>query len=169
MKCISSVLLQIASVDELDVVRARWELHGDAEDRVDELALCDGVAFGYPADLPFADGMHRLIARDRSVRTLDRSESEARRNALLDEAMVLLDDVVQIRRSSAPTAWTEFARLLQFGNRAGIRRMPVNVDYSRARSPAGECQAQEQLRRNQTPLRRQHELDRLAGGIDRTI
>jgi hypothetical protein len=27
--------------------------------------------------------------------------------------------------------------------------MPVQVDYSRARSPAGECQAQEQLRRNQ--------------------
>ena len=65
-----------------------WELRGDAEDRVDELALRDGIAFGYPAGLPFADGMHRLVARDLSARTVDRSEAEARRNPLLDEAMV---------------------------------------------------------------------------------
>ena len=69
---------------------------GDAEDCMDKLALRDSIAFSNPADLTFANGMHRLVAFDRSACTLYRSESKARRNPLLDEPMVLLDDVVQI-------------------------------------------------------------------------
>lgn len=45
------------------------------EDRVDELALPDGIALGYQADLTFADCMHRLVTFDGSASTLDRSES----------------------------------------------------------------------------------------------
>jgi hypothetical protein len=71
-----------------------WELRGDAEDRVDELALRDGIALGDPAELTFADSMHRLVAGNRSASTLHRPESEARSNPLLDESMVLLNDVV---------------------------------------------------------------------------
>ena len=74
------------------------ELRGDAEDGVDELPLRYGIALSNPADLSFSDCMHRLVTLDRSARTLDRSESEARRDPLLDESMVLLDDVVQVRR-----------------------------------------------------------------------
>jgi hypothetical protein len=76
------------------------------------LALRDGIALGYPTDLTFADGMHRLVARDRSASTLYRSESKARRNPFFDESMVLLDDVVQMRRRSTATAATEFTGLL---------------------------------------------------------
>ncbi len=66
----------------------------DAEDCVDELALRYRIALGDPADLTFADGVHGLVALDRSVCTLRRSEPEARRNPLLDEPMVLSDDVI---------------------------------------------------------------------------
>jgi hypothetical protein len=94
------------------------KLGSDTEDRMNELALRNSIALGDPADLTFADCMHRLVALDSSARALHRSESEACANPLLDEAMVLLDDVVQIGRSSAPTTSSEFTGLLQFGNRA---------------------------------------------------
>jgi len=83
--------------------------------------------------------------------------------------MVLLDDVVQIRRGSAATTAAQFAGVLQFGNCSRIRRMAIDVDHPRRPSAAAECQPQEKLRRDQVPFGRQHELDRLAGRIDATV
>jgi transposase len=65
-----------------------------------------------PADLPFSNCMHRLVTFDRSTRALHRTEIEARRDPLLDESMILLDDVVHVRRCSATTTPAEFAGLL---------------------------------------------------------
>jgi len=95
---------------------------------MDKLALRDSIAFSNPADLTFANGMHRLVAFDRSACTLYRSESKARRDPLLDEPMVLLDDVVQIGRRPAAAVTTKFAGRLQVGDRAGVGWMPVHVD-----------------------------------------
>ena len=75
-------------------MRAHAELRSDAEDCMDKLLLRYGIAFRHPADLTFSDCMHRLIALDRLARPLHGSEAEARRNALLDEPMALLDDIV---------------------------------------------------------------------------
>ena len=61
---------------------------------MDELTLRYSIALGEPADLTFTDCMHRLVASDCSARTLHRSESEARRNPLLDEPMVLLNGLI---------------------------------------------------------------------------
>src|SRR5689334_14618982 len=80
------------------------ELRGDAEDAVNELTLSCRIAFGDPADLTFADCMHRLVTLDRSPRSFSRTEVEARRNPHLDDAMVWLDDVIQIRHRSAAAA-----------------------------------------------------------------
>jgi hypothetical protein len=63
---------------------------------VDELTLTYWITLRHPADLPFADRMHRLVTLNRSPSTFRRSEPETCRNSVLDETMVLLDDVVQI-------------------------------------------------------------------------
>src|SRR3954451_4549813 len=73
--------------------------------------------------------MHRLVAVDGSTSALDRSEPEACRDPLLNESVVLLDDVVQIRCRSAATAATEFTGLLQLSDSGGIGRMPVHSGF----------------------------------------
>src|SRR5215471_8775675 len=131
----ASVLLQIARARRRRCL-CRWELRSDAEDCMDKLALRDSVALSNPAYLTLADRMHCLVGFDRSACTFYRSESKARRDPLLDEPMVLLDDVVQIGRRPAATATTKFAGLLQVGDRAGVGWMSVDVDHSRTWSSA---------------------------------
>jgi hypothetical protein len=94
---------------------------------VDELSLSDWIVLTNPADLPFADGVHYLVTLNRSARARRRMKTEARHDPLLDETMVLLDDVVQVRRGSAAAASTKFARLLQLGDCAGRIEGPIEV------------------------------------------
>jgi len=70
------------------------ELHRDAKEGMNETLLPDHIALRQPPDLAFPDHMHRLVTVDRPQRTFCRPEPQARRNALLDESMVLLNDVV---------------------------------------------------------------------------
>src|SRR5689334_5805710 len=71
--------------------------------------------------------MHRLVALDGSTSALHRPEPETRRNTLLDEAMVLLQDVVQIRCGSATTASAQLTSLLQVGDRDGVGWVSVHI------------------------------------------
>src|SRR5690348_3175709 len=92
------------------------------------------AAVGEPPNLTFADCVHCLVAFDGSRSTLNRSKSEARRNPLLYEAMVLLDDVVQVRCGSTATTATDFTGLLQvqFGTaEAG----PIELMCNHAKPP----------------------------------
>ncbi len=104
---------------------------------MDELTLTDRVTLRDPADLPFSDCIHRLVTLDRSTRALRRTESEGRRDPLLDEPMVRLDDVIQARRCPATTTPAKFAGLLQLNDRAGVRRMPVDIDDPRWNTTTG--------------------------------
>jgi hypothetical protein len=44
--------------------------------------------------------------------------------------MVLINEIVQLRRWSAATAPAECTAMLQFGEGAGVRRMSIHVDYA---------------------------------------
>ena len=70
------------------------ESRSDAKESMYESTLADDITFRQPTDLPFPDQMHRLVTVDRPRRTFCRPEPQARRNALLDKSMVLLNDVV---------------------------------------------------------------------------
>jgi hypothetical protein len=72
-------------------------LRSTTEQTVYELSLTYHVALPQPMDLPFLDRMHRLVTFDRPSRAFGRSKSQARVDALLNETVILLQDVVEVR------------------------------------------------------------------------
>jgi hypothetical protein len=98
------------------------------------------------------------------------SEPLARDHSLLDEAVVLLDDVVQIGRRSASAGLRQFARLLQFRNDGGIRWVSVDVnDPWPTMSDTPQSKLQEVLGRDSVPVRRQQKIDGVAFRIQRAL
>jgi len=58
---------------------------------VNESTLAEYVVLRQPADLPFADHVHRLISLDCVQCALDRTETEAGNDTLLNEAVILFN------------------------------------------------------------------------------
>ena len=105
-------------------------LRSDTEQSVYELALTYRIALRQPSDLPHPDRMHCLVTIDRYPWRFHRSEFEPRCYLLLDEAMVLHNEVVQIRRCWATAAPVGLSGMLQFADRPPIRQMPIYADHS---------------------------------------
>ena len=61
---------------------------------MNESPLADDIALRQSTDLSLPDCMHRLVTLDRSPRSFGRSESEAGRDALLYESMILLNGLI---------------------------------------------------------------------------
>ncbi len=76
--------------------------------------------------------IHRLVTRDRVQRSLHRPESLTRNNSLLHQAMILLDDVVHVRRGSTKAVPAQLTSSLQLADVGRICRVTIDVDHSRA-------------------------------------
>src|SRR5882672_7428803 len=88
-------------------------LLGGTKDAVNESDLPDHISFCQPADLPFANDVHRLVSGDRVQRAVGRSKPKTGGDSFLDESVVLFHDVVHVRRWPAAALFSDFARLLQ--------------------------------------------------------
>jgi len=62
----------------------------------DEGDLPENVSIAYPADLSLANHMHHLIPLERSPCRLKGKEAHPRLDEPFDEAMVLLDQIIEV-------------------------------------------------------------------------
>src|SRR6266849_8979322 len=70
--------------------------------------------FSNHRDLTLANHVHRLVAVDRSQRSFHRTKPETGGDSLLNEPVVLLKNIVEIRGWSTSAAATQLAAVLQF-------------------------------------------------------
>jgi hypothetical protein len=95
----------------------------------DELRLAENISLRQPSDLPLADDVHCFVPSDRTQGAFHRPEPLAGDHPLLHKAMVLFDDVVQIRCSPASAILAQLAGLLELINGGRVRWMAIHVDH----------------------------------------
>jgi hypothetical protein len=86
---------------------------GQTENVFNEHGLAGDVVLCYPPHLSLANHIHCFDPLKRSPRRMEGPETLTRSDPPLHEAIVLLDDVVQVPYRSATTASTQFARPFQ--------------------------------------------------------
>jgi hypothetical protein len=81
--------------------------------------------------LSFADHMDRLVACDRTPTSPKRSEMLTRVDSSLDRAVVLFEDVIQVRHRPLPTVFVQSAFSFEPHDRRRVRAVAVGVDDAR--------------------------------------
>src|SRR5580700_3749817 len=103
-------------------------LGGHLEEFVNEPHLTPDVTPAQPPYLALPNYVHRLIALNRSARSLEFTEPLLGLHSPFDRAMVLLDDVVQILDGSAAAAAAQRLFLLHVCDGRAVDRRQVRVD-----------------------------------------
>jgi len=103
-------------------------LGGHFEEFVDEPILTLDVTPAQPPYLALPDYVHRLIALNRSSRSLEFAEPLLSVHSPFDRAMVLLDDVVQILDRSVAAPAAEYPFLLYVCDGRTVDRRQIRVD-----------------------------------------
>jgi hypothetical protein len=98
------------------------------EEFVDEPILTLDVMPAQPPDLTLPDYVHRLIALNRSSRSLEFTKPLLSVHSPFDRAMVLLDDVVQILDGSVAAPAAERPFLLYVGDSRAVNWRQIRVD-----------------------------------------
>ena len=114
--------------------------------------------------------MNCFVALDRAPRSIKGAEAELRVDSSLDSAMILFNDVVEIRNRTAATASTQRTGPLQFLNGGWIGRISIHSDDTRSRmARRGQSLLEEAPGCFQIARLREQEVDRGTSGIDGPI
>ncbi len=107
------------------------KLGGDTKQVIDQLDLGENVALFRSFHLPFFDHVHRLIACQCALRRIKGKEPQARPGAAFDEAVVLLDQIVEVFELPQLTRWRELLVGFERVHGLGVDRVLVDVDHTR--------------------------------------
>ena len=106
---------------------------GHLEELFDQPDLRPKVIAPDIPNLSFPDHIHRLISLDRSPGCVEFSETLLGVDPAFDEAMILLDDIVQVLDGSMPTTAAKRPFLLYSQDGRGVDRRLIRVDDARLR------------------------------------
>ncbi len=99
----------------------------------DEGDLPSDVSFAYPSDLSLANHVHDLVSLQRSSCCFKRKEAHPGLDKPFDEAMVLLDQVIQVFDLPQFDTLRKDSGGFELCNRLGIRRVLIDVDHAGSR------------------------------------
>jgi len=116
-----------------------FSLNSHSKQTGDECYLLSVVSFFYPAYLTFPEHVHRFISLQGSPRSLERKEAHPELDEPFNEAMILLDEVIEIfTLPQFASVWHQPRRFELF-ERFWIGRVFINGDDARC-SPTPCCQ-----------------------------
>src|SRR5262245_55643901 len=146
------------------------DLGSNPEQACHESDLPPNILSFHSLNLSFPDHIHCLIALDCPTRCVETGKPEPGIDSSFNEPMVLLDDIIEIFALSELRGHGEHAFLLQLLDGRWIGVAPIDVDDPR-RLMLGSLQhlAEEPFGGSRAPFGAEHEVDRLALGIDSAI
>src|SRR5438309_5708548 len=143
---------------------------GHLEELFDQPDLRSNVIAPDTPNLSFPDHIHRLISLDRSTGCVEFSETLLGVDPAFDEAMILLDDIVQVLDGSMPTKAAKRPFLLYSQDGRGVDPRLIRVDDARLRMrQIAQSLAKQPLGSIGIAERRQQEINRGSGRVDRSI
>ena len=79
--------------------------------------------------------MHCFVALNRALCAIKGTESQTSVDPSLNRAVILLDDVIEIRNNATAASSTKRALLFKLLDNGRVRRISIHINYARARMP----------------------------------
>lgn len=88
--------------------------------------------------------MHCFVALNRALCAIKGTESQTSVDPSLNRAVILLDDVIEIRNNAAAASSSKGALLFKLLDNGGVGRIPIHINDARPRMPgSGKCLLEE--------------------------
>src|SRR6266700_6687575 len=88
------------------------------------------VSFAHPSDLSLTNQVHDLVSLERSPCRLKGKEAHPGLDQPFDEAMVLLDQVIQVVDLPEFDTLGKYSSGFELGNGFGIGRICIDIDHA---------------------------------------